>query len=70
MEHFHYACGCAGQKIILAEHYLAHIYCVKCINVLFGVNCFDYCLVVKVLRKRKLNENTVDVRLFVESFYK
>ena len=38
----------------------------KRVNVLLRIDCLDYRLVVKVLWKRKLNKDSVDIVLFVE----
>ena len=65
-EHFHHSGRCAGQKIVLAEHDLADVDRVEGVDVLFGADPLDHRLVVKVLGQRKLDEDPVDVGLFVE----
>ncbi len=70
MEHFHYARGCAGQEIVLAEHDFADVHRMKSIDVLFGINRLYNRLVIEVLRQRKLYENAVDVLFGVEGLYK
>ena len=70
MKHLHYACRRAWKKIILAEHNFADIYGMERVNIFKRTDCLNNSLVIKVFRQRKLNKNTVDILLIVESFNK
>ena len=69
VEHLHHACRCTGQKIVFAEHDLADVHGVERVHVLLRIDRRDDRLVVKVLGKRKLYQNAVDVGLVVQRFH-
>ena len=52
--------------LLLAEHDLADIHRVERVHVLDGIDRLDHRLVIKVLRKRQLYQDTVDILLPVE----
>ena len=50
----------AGKEALFADKHLAHIDGSKSIHVLFRRDCIDDSLLADMLRKRKLNENTMN----------
>ena len=69
MQHLHHAGGRTGKKIVFAEHDFADVHRVKSVYILARINRFDDCLVIKMLRQRQLNKNTVDVLFLVERLH-
>ena len=59
----------AGKKIVIADHYFAHIDGMKCVNILAVVNCKQHLFTVNSFRQRKLNQNPVYVAAFVKRIY-
>lgn len=61
----HYACGSAGQEIIIANHYLADIDGMKGVYILRGVDRKKYFLFVNGVGQWKLTEYSVNISPFV-----
>jgi len=67
---FHNACRCAGEKIKVANHNLAHIYGMECIDILFGKNSQKHLFAVNTLGKRKLYQYSINFFFIIKSIDK
>ncbi len=65
-QQFHHPCRCAGQEFVVANHDFPDILRMERVHILFRGNGRNHSLFIKMPGQRKLNQDTVNVRLSVE----